>query len=279
MTQACAPSVESCPSKAPRRAAFFASPSHEEALARLQFLVERHQRLGLLVGPAGSGKSLLLELFARKLLRAGSAVARVNLFGLTPAEMLCRLGGQLGLWLEPSLPAGVLWRMLDDRLAEYHYEQRTVVLLFDDVPEATPAVQQQVVRLALCQPGGKPFGRQSAEHWAHEVLSLVVAGRGEQWARLHPRLVDLAELRIELEPWPEEDTCRFVASYRELGGSDAAVFEPSALARLHELAGGIPRRVCHLAELALAAARAEQLSRISAEVIEAVHRELSLGNT
>jgi type II secretory pathway predicted ATPase ExeA len=35
---------------------FFPSPTHEEALARLNFLAEEHHRLGLLFGPAGSGK-------------------------------------------------------------------------------------------------------------------------------------------------------------------------------------------------------------------------------
>jgi len=42
---------------------FYQSPTHEEALARLHFLVEHGRRLGLLTGPSGSGKSLLLEVF------------------------------------------------------------------------------------------------------------------------------------------------------------------------------------------------------------------------
>ncbi len=275
MSQTHAPSVESCPGMGLSPAGFFASPGHKEALARLQFLVERHQRLGLLVGPAGSGKSLLLDLFARELARSGAAVAQVGLLGLGPEEMLCLLGGQLGLWMEPSFSASVLWRMVDDRLAEYHYERRTVVLLFDDVPEAPAEVQQQVVRLALAQPGARLLARQTAERGAHEVLSLVAAGRDAQLARLHPRLLDLAELRIELEPWPEEDSRRFVASHLNCPGGDAALFEPAALVRLHELSGGIPRRVCRLAQLALLASQGQQLERIGPEVIEAVHCELS----
>ena len=50
---------------------FYQSPTHEEALARLHFLVEQHRRLGLLLGPAGSGKSLLLEVFAAATRRRG----------------------------------------------------------------------------------------------------------------------------------------------------------------------------------------------------------------
>ena len=46
------------------KARFFASPTHDEALARLHFLVDERRRLGLLLGPAGSGKTLVLELLA-----------------------------------------------------------------------------------------------------------------------------------------------------------------------------------------------------------------------
>ena len=45
---------------------FYCSPTHDEALARLQFLVQHRRRLGLLLGMPGSGKSLLLEVFGRQ---------------------------------------------------------------------------------------------------------------------------------------------------------------------------------------------------------------------
>ena len=56
---------------------FYESPSHEEALARLNFLVENSRRQALLLGASGSGKSLLLELFANRLRRGGTAIATI----------------------------------------------------------------------------------------------------------------------------------------------------------------------------------------------------------
>jgi type II secretory pathway predicted ATPase ExeA len=61
---------------------FYRSPTHEEALSRLHFLVEQRRRVGLLMGPAGSGKSLLLEVFAEQLRQKGLPVAKVNLLGI-----------------------------------------------------------------------------------------------------------------------------------------------------------------------------------------------------
>ncbi len=52
---------------------FYESPGHEEALARLIFLIEQRRRCGVLSGPAGSGKSLVLELLRRETLRTGAA--------------------------------------------------------------------------------------------------------------------------------------------------------------------------------------------------------------
>ena len=51
---------------------FYSSPMHEEALARLEFLVADRRRLGLLLGAPGCGKSLVLEVFARRLRREGA---------------------------------------------------------------------------------------------------------------------------------------------------------------------------------------------------------------
>src|SRR6188768_3664569 len=48
------------------------SPTHGEALARLDFLRDSRGRLGLLLGPAGSGKSLVVQEFARRAERAGA---------------------------------------------------------------------------------------------------------------------------------------------------------------------------------------------------------------
>src|SRR5580704_10635030 len=89
---------------------FYQSPTHEEALARLHFLVEQRRRLGLLLGRAGSGKSLLLELLAAQLRRRGPIVARLNLLGLEADEMLHTLLGQLGHSSGHSASPYELWR-------------------------------------------------------------------------------------------------------------------------------------------------------------------------
>ena len=50
---------------------FFASPVHEEALARLLFLVEEFRRTGIVIGPAGTGKTYLLKQLQQRAERLG----------------------------------------------------------------------------------------------------------------------------------------------------------------------------------------------------------------
>src|SRR5262245_61503632 len=94
------------------------SPTHEEALARLSFLVEHRRRLGLLFGAAGCGKSLVLEIFARQMRRRGVQVANVSLLGVDVREFLWLAAADLGANPEGRDEAFRLWRRVLDRLAE-----------------------------------------------------------------------------------------------------------------------------------------------------------------
>ena len=75
---------------------FHQGPTQDEALARLDFLVEQGRTLGLL-GESGSGKSLLVEVFRRQLGVVNRQVASVSLIGVDRHEFLWLLAGQLGV--------------------------------------------------------------------------------------------------------------------------------------------------------------------------------------
>lgn len=243
---------------------FYQSPTHEEALARLHFLVEQGRRLGLLMGPAGSGKSLLLEVFAQQRRGAGLPVAKVNLLGLEPAEMLALLGAGFELNLDPCRPVAGLWRSLTDRLIEFRYQQLETIILFDDADRAAAPVLDLVTRLAGHDPSPAL------------QLTMVLVGQRSRMGRLGDQLLDLAELRIDLDPWEPSDTEGFLNSSLAQAGGQPSVFADPAVARLHELSRGIPRRVSRLADLALLAAAGNQLEQIDAEVVESVYHELSV---
>ncbi len=195
---------------------FFASPTHEEALARLHFLVDERKRLGLLLGPTGCGKSLVLEVFARRLRRGGAQVANLSLLGLDLREFLWLTAAELGINPDRLDDPFRLWRGVLDRLTENRYQQLDTVLLLDDANEATTAVLDHVVRLA--QFDSTSTGR----------LTVLLAANDNGVGRLTLRLLELADLRIDLDPWEPVDTVQ----YAEASGSSIVHFHRRGAAPL-----------------------------------------------
>ncbi len=236
------------------------SPLHAEALARLAFLVENQSRLGLLVGPTGCGKSLVLAQFARQQRSCGTATAHVGLAGLAPSELLLEICGQWGANPDDAANAGQLWRLAADRLTELQLEKVSAVLVLDDA-EAAPAETIAIVQRLLSVP--------------ETALTVVIAARDLAVSRLPEWLQDQAELRIELALWNEDETRDYLKASLARAGRQQPAFAERAVERLFQLSAGVPRRVNQLAQLALVAGAGQHLAQIDEHTVLAVHEELA----
>lgn len=242
---------------------YYGSPLHEEALARLQFLVDNGRRMGLLLGGSGTGKSTTLNVFARQQRREGSEVVVASLLGIDHYEFLYRIAGDLGNFPSTAQPVAELWQMIVDRVRENCYQRVPSVILLDDSDEAEMDVLTAVTRLAqLDVPRECRF-------------TLVLTVQTARCQLLGPRLKELCELRVELDAWQLEDTCAFLRQAMSCIGQPVTLFDEDAMAKVHELTGGLPRRVGQLAELALLAGAGAQLDQIDAATVESAYYELS----
>ncbi len=241
---------------------FYQSPIQEEALARLQFLVDERRRVGLCLGESGSGKSLLLEVFASKLRRRGCQLVNLNLFGIELHEFLWLTAAELGVNPDRRASEFSLWRDILDRIAENRYQQLETVILLDDADHAPSAVLDTIVRLA--ESDRSPAAR----------LTLVLAAAPDQVAKLGDRLIAMADLRVDLEPWDIIDTVGYLHYALRQAGRREPIFRDEAMLRLHELSDGVPRRVVQLANLAMLAGAGRGDEQVEAETVESVCREL-----
>jgi type II secretory pathway predicted ATPase ExeA len=103
-------------------------------------------------------------------------------------------------------------------------------------------------------------------------LTIVLAA--ERADRLPGRLLELADLRIDLEPWEPADTSHYVSKALERAGATSEIFTDDALRHLHDRCQGVPRRVIQLASLALLAGAGQQANQIDAEIVARANHEL-----
>jgi general secretion pathway protein A len=246
-------------------ALFYEGESQSEALARLRFAADEH-RQALLLGEPGAGKTLLLAHFARQRARRGQTAAHCSLAGVTPREMLWRIASGMSLSPRPDDDSLRLLRRLEEA-AGGSGAAAAAVLLLDDVDQAGADVLSQLYRL-LARGGAR-------DSWP----TVVLAARPKGLPRLGEQLLELLDLRIDLEPWGERDVTGYLQHSLVQAGADGPVFDDEALAALYGLTGGIPRRVNRLADHALLGAAAEGRDAVDAAMVEAAHDALQWSAT
>jgi general secretion pathway protein A len=238
---------------------FFAGLPQQEALARMRFLVHNGRRLGLILGEAGWGKSLVLDLFAEEAARENWHVARLNLLGLSVREFQWQLAVALQAGPRSTDDSLRLARRLEERFQQNQLQSETTVLLLDDADQAGADLLTQLVRLA--QLPASCVGS----------LTIVLATNPTQASRLGSRLIELVELRVDLEPWDCQDTTGYLQMALVAAGAERPIFDDPALDEIHRLSGGVPRQVNRLADYALVAGSSAGLELIDAATVAAAH--------
>lgn len=242
----------------------YESPGHEEALARLMFLIEQHRRCGVLSGPAGTGKSLILEILRRETLRTGGEAALVDVLGHSSREMLWAILSALG-----RAPAGNdtpyrLWRLLHDHVQANRYARVPLVLMLDHVDRAEPDAIAAIERLYHLSGGGT------------SGLTLVLGVGNERAAGVATLLREISDLRIELSAFDREQTELYVETLLSRAGANRRLFDTAAFDRLFEESRGIPRELNRLCDLSLLAGMSDHATQIDAAIVSAAADEFSV---
>jgi type II secretory pathway predicted ATPase ExeA len=204
-------------------ATFHAAAAHDEALARLEWLVGERQRCGLVLAEAGMGKSHLAVAAARRLGGLGAEVAVLSLAGLPDGEWIDLLLDRLPLdpasRAEPVRP----WLKLENRLRENTLLGRATVLICDDIDRGPADAREGLARLvAAAEPR---FGT--------TVVVATAAPAG--LARVPDTIRQRAAVRIDLPAWSDADVADYVAAGLERAGRPAELFSTAATARCHRI--------------------------------------------
>lgn len=247
--------VERSPFSPGAKPLFYEGESQVEALARLRFAVQGGSAVAIF-GAAGSGKSALLAEFARQCRRQGRLIAKLDVAGASARDVLWETAAQWALGPRPDEDTAQLFRRLTGVATAATPDSRAV-LLVDEVDQASVGARQQLSRLIGADGAGQAW--------------LTVVGALRSPAPLPTELADRIDLRIDLEPWSQCETIGYLQHALVESGCDGPVFDDEAMAVLHTLSEGLPRRVNRLAEYALLGAAAAGLDSVDAGAVEAAH--------
>ncbi len=241
-------------------ALYFPSQVHEEALARMLYLVEERDRCGLLTGAAGTGKSTVLLRLHRQLSRTGWKSCRLDLAGLDHATLLHRIAAELGANPEAIADPLVLWDQLELILEAAARVQQPWVLLMDHADQLRPGALSLIEQLL---------------HTPHSGgLVMLFASRHEGRTPLLKTLSEQTSLRIEIPALTIETTQWYVEYALEHALVAMPEFTRDAVQLLARMTSGIPRQINRLCRAVTLAAKADRRSEIDAELVLSIAEEL-----
>ena len=252
----------------------FMSERHREALAHLLYGVRGGGGVVLLTGQIGAGKTTVCRAFFEQL-PAQVHVAYVVNPKLSALELLQTVCDEFHVSYRPEptekheRPRSVkdFIDPLNAFLLQAHAAGENCLLVIDEAQQLSSKVLEQLRLLT------------NLETNERKLLQIVLIGQPELRTLLaQPELEQLAQrviARYHLEALDEADTTRYVRHRLGVAGLAGALpFDAGALRALHQLSGGIPRRINLLADRALLGAYSGDASRVTAATVRRAAAEV-----
>jgi len=250
--------------KTPDPRFLFLSKGHEEALARLEYTVEERET-ALLTGDIGCGKTTL----SRALMdRCGSGYRFILIFNprMNAIEFLRTVAYSLDI-RQPATGKDDLLQQITGALYGLYRNQTCPVLVVDEAQTITDLDVFDEIRLLT-----------NYQLDEHNLISVLIMGQPELRKLLRHQQMEPLRQRISmhfhLQPLSLEETMEYL-DYRIIAaGGGSGLFTPDAVQAIHELSGGVPRRINTLANNALLVGYGFDAAVIDAAIIREVRDEV-----
>ncbi len=248
---------------------FFRSRTHQAALLKLKYLIDANKGCGLLVGSSGAGKSYVTRLLIEELNEPAGPIIFVRYPLLSADELIAFVAAELGADEDALQQHGdrfdFVLRHLQARLAHFSKEGRHPLVVIEEAHLIEDQKVFQAIQLLL--------------NYRDEArFTVLLCGQPALLSRIE-RLDELNErigVKSLIHPLSRDETAEYVQHRLSIAGLNDAVFDESALNEIHELSGGIPRRINRIADLSLLVGYADSMSTIGPRDVESVADEIGL---
>ncbi len=244
----------------------YMSELHQEALAHLLYGVGEGGGFVQLTGEVGTGKTTLCRALLEQL-PPQVDVAFVLNPRLTDIELLAAIGDELRVPYPPGTASRkVLVDALHHHLLDAHGRGRRTVLILDEAQDLAPDVLEQIRLLT------------NLETATEKLLQIILIGQPELIRLLERedlrQLAQRVTARYHLEPFSPRDTRAYILHRLAVAGRREPVFSESAIARVHQLARGVPRLINAICDRALLGAFTQDTHRVGVATVNTAAREV-----
>jgi general secretion pathway protein A len=251
----------------------FMSERHREALAHLLYGIRGGGGFVLLSGEIGAGKTTVCRCFLEQL-PENCRVAYIFNPKLTVSDLLKTICSEFHIEVkhEGIGPATIKDHLdpLNAYLLASHARGERNVLIIDEAQNLTPYVLEQLRLLT------------NLETSERKLLQIILIGQPELRTILtKPELEQLAQrviARFHLGTLDKAETLQYIQHRMQVAGLRGPLpFSKQAVARIHVLARGVPRRINLLCDRALLGAYASGVPQVVAAVVDKAAREVFEG--
>ena len=252
-------------SVAPDPRFMYLSDVHREALRQLEIGLRGGAGFVVLTGEIGAGKTTVWRSFLEQL-PSNFDVSTVVNPKLGVDALLARVCEDLRVSL-PEGPGRDPIDALHGHLLLVHAQGRRTLIAVDEAQALSDAVLEQLRLLTNLVTSDR------------KLVQVLLIGQPELQDLLErPVLEPVAQrvvARFHLPALPEEETRRYIAHRLAVAGaSGPPPFDAAALARIHELCGGVPRRINVLCDRALLAACEARVARVTPALVDQAAKEV-----
>jgi type II secretory pathway predicted ATPase ExeA len=242
-------------------------PAHREAIAVLEYGIAGRKGILLLTGPAGAGKTTVLECLAGRLRARRIEFARILNSRITVEELYESIAYELDLPVPAPRKTTVLVA-LQDRAVSRAASSSTLAVLVDDAHRLSMDVLEELELL------------NNIENRTGKLIQVVLAGEFDLASTLdQPRLRSLHQrimMRAKLKTLAAADTAKYIETRLAIARAPRPIFDPAAIHAIYRASGGVPRLINRYCSASMEQAFAAGKS-LSAELIESVVQILEPG--
>ncbi len=249
----------------------YLSDQHSEGLARLLYVVRGRKLGGVLAGPYGVGKSMILELLGKNIREAGqSKFVRMDTPPSGMAAFVRHLLWALGYDRVASDPAEAL-QLLGAPCDPSSGAPIHTVIAVDEAQmireHSTYEFLHLLTNLRVSNPGGGSD---------FPTFTLLLCGHNDLLDALshEQSLCQRIQLVWKLNPLNERQTGEYIRHRMHVAGASREAFDPDAIKTIHVVSQGLPRLVNNLCDLSLMIGAALQASFITPEIVSEAVMEM-----